>query len=182
MSKSPTSGFATPQEPARTQHDLPTQAFVDYSSESILLSLLDRVPEAILCLDHEFRITFANSAARRVSRLTSADLNNRTHWEIFPESAGTDLERVYRQAMIDREPAHIEYFHAPFDVWVDVDIYPTDQGIALYYRDITTRKRAENARDAATRQLQQVFESTPESIVCIDRNWNCNFANRAARI
>ncbi len=148
----------------------------------LLLPLVERIPDSILCMDHEFRITFANAAARRVSRLTDADLNSRTHWELFPETEGTQVERIYRQVMDDRQPAQLEHFYAPFDVWVGVQVFPTEEGVALYYRDITDRKKAETALDTANRQLSQVLEAAPDSIVCIDRNWNCSFANRAARI
>ncbi len=181
MSKIPQSGFALPPEPVPTPQNGSSQELVP-SHERILLPLLDRVPDSILILDRDFRITFANAEARRVSRLTDADLNHRTHWEIFPESVGTQLEQTYRQAMQDRQPAHVEYFHAPFDVWVDVHVFPVEEGLALYYRDVTDRKKAEAARDMANHQLQQVFESAPDAIVCIDRSWNCTFANRAARV
>ncbi|CAN5717343.1 hypothetical protein BH10ACI4_BH10ACI4_31130 [soil metagenome] len=186
MAKSPIAGPLSVSQPA-TEPENPdvrpeTLSQLVGARDNILLSLLDRVPDSILCLDFDFRITFANAEARRVSRLSDADLNSRTHWEIFPETVGTELERIYRRAMETRQQTHIEYFHAPFDLWVDVHVYPTDEGLALYYRDVTARKKAEAARDAATRQLQLVFESAPDAIVCIDRNWNCTFANLTARM
>src|SRR5258708_25139062 len=82
--------------------------------------------------------------------------------------------------MHTRISQQVEYFYEPSDIWVDIHILPTDDGISLYYRDITARKRAEARRDQAVRQLQQIFDSDADSIVCIDRNWNCTFANRAA--
>ena len=184
MPKSPIQGFAIPRQsrPQSTDSRRLTASEDSDASDMLLLSLIDRVSEAIVCLDREFRITFANAVARRVSRITAADLNSRTHWQIYPESVGTELERTYRHVMRTREAAHIEHFYAPFNLWVDVDVVPIDEGIALYYRDITARKKAEEARNAATRRLQQVFESTTECIVCIDRDWNCSFANRSARI
>jgi PAS domain S-box-containing protein len=148
----------------------------------LLLPLLDHISDSILCLDRDFRITFANAEARRVSRITSADLNNRTHWDMYPETVGTALDRTYREVMATGQPAQIEYFYPPFHVWIDVHVFPTEEGIALYYRDITDRKTAEAARDTANSKFSQVLEAAPDSIVCIDRNWNCSFANRAAHI
>src|ERR1700736_3094656 len=170
----PGSNPATPSNPAATSDSA--------SHSDLLLSLIDRVPDSIICLDRDFRITFANAEARRVSRLPPADINSRSLWEIFPETGGSDAERTYREVLHTGKPAHIEYFHAPIDAWADINVLPTEEGIALYYRDITDRKRAEASRDAATHKLQLVFESAPDSIVCIDRKWNCTFANRAARL
>jgi len=142
--------------------------------------LIELLPEAILCFDRNWVMTYANAEAMRVSRIKPSDVHTKTHWELYPETVGTALERAYRAVMQTREPRHIEHFYAPFDVWIDVHILPTEEGIALYYRDVTDRKRAESLRDSAVRQLRQIFDASPDSIVCIDRNWICTFANRAA--
>jgi PAS domain S-box-containing protein len=145
-----------------------------------LARLIALLPEAVLCCNTNWTITYANAEAIRISRIQPSDINTRTHWQLFPETVGTDLERTYRNVMQNRVAQHIEHFYAPFDIWLDVHIIPSDEGVALYYRDVTDRKRAESLRDSAVRQLQQIFDVFPDSIVCVDRQWNCTFANRAA--
>jgi PAS domain S-box-containing protein len=145
-----------------------------------LARLIALLPEAVLCCNTNWTITYANAEAIRISRIQPSDLNTKTHWQLFPETVGTDLERTYRSVMETRVAQRIEHFYAPFDIWVDVHIIPSDEGVALYYHDVTDRKRAESLRDSAVRQLQQIFDVFPDSIVCIDRQWNCTFANRAA--
>ncbi|WP_433984196.1 PAS domain-containing protein [Tunturiibacter empetritectus] len=145
-----------------------------------LARLVARLPEAILCFDRNWVITYANAEAVRVSHIQPSDINSKTHWQLFPETVGTALERTYRTVMQTRIAQHVEHYYAPVDVWVDVHILPTDEGVALYYRDLTDRKRAETLRDSAVRQLEQIFDASPDSIVCINRNWICTFANRAA--
>ena len=152
------------------------------SQHSEAHALLERLPDAILFLDRDFRITFANAQARRLSRLTPADINSKTLWEIFPQTLDTELEYHARRAMAAPVSEQFEYYYAPFDIWVDIHVFQYEGGIAFYYRDITDRKRAEEASEAAARKLQLVFESAPDSIVCIDRDWNCTFANLAARV
>jgi PAS domain S-box-containing protein len=146
-----------------------------------LARLLNRLPEAILCFNRNWVITFANSEAMRVSRIKPTDLHNTTHWELFPETIGTDLERGYRSVMETRSPRHVEYFYEPFDIWVDVHILPFDDGIALYYRDITDRKGAEFLRDTSARHLIQVLETTTDAVISLDRDWNYTFLNRRAK-
>jgi PAS domain S-box-containing protein len=145
-----------------------------------LARLVAMLPEAILCFDRNWVITYANAEAIRISRIEPTDIHTKTHWQLFPETIGTAVERTYRTVMQMREPRHIEHFYAPFDIWIDVHILPTEEGVALYYRDVTDRKRAESLRDSAVEQLQQIFDASPDSIVCINRNWVCTFANRAA--
>jgi PAS domain S-box-containing protein len=146
-----------------------------------LAQLLAQLPDAVLCFDHDWVIIFANAEAVRISRLSSSDLHTRTLWQLFPELIGTDLERTYRDVMQTRIPQQVEYFYKSFDLWVSVRAFPIDGGIALHYRDITAFKRTEALHSAKLLQFQQIFDASPDSIICIDRNWKCTFANRAAR-
>ncbi|HTD97109.1 MAG TPA: PAS domain-containing protein, partial [Edaphobacter sp.] len=145
-----------------------------------LAKLLGRIPDAILCINRDWHITYANAEAIRISRVRPELFDNAIFWNLFPGLAGTEIENRCRASMDSGTPDNFEFFYQPFDLWVDIHIFPTEEGLALYYRDISTHKRAEALRDASTRQLHQVFEATTDSIVCIDRNWICTFANRAA--
>ncbi len=147
-----------------------------------LQTFLEQLPDAILLLDKDFRITFANSQARNVSRLAPEDINSKTLWEIFPQTLGTELEFHTRRAMAGPISQQFEYYYAPFDIWADIHVFHYGDGVAFYYRDVTDRKRAEAASETAAHKLTLVFESAPDSIVCIDRDWNCTFANLAARV
>ena len=171
---------SAPAAPKKPDKPAPSHAYTARHSE--LLAFLEHLPDAILFLDKNFRITFANAQARILSRLTLDDMDNKTLWEIFPETLGTELEVHARQAMSAPVSEQFEYYYAPFDIWADIHVFHYQGGIAFYYRDITDRKRAEAASEAAAHKLKLVFESAPDSIVCIDRDWNCTFANLAARI
>ncbi|HEY1994002.1 MAG TPA: PAS domain S-box protein [Edaphobacter sp.] len=145
-----------------------------------LARLLAQIPEAIFCFDRNWIITYANAEAIRISRVQPVDIHRKTYWELFPDVVGTDLQRVCLDAMHSRVSQQVEYFSESLDMWVDICVLPTEDGISLYYRDITARRQAEERRDQAVSQLEQIFDSDADSIVCIDRNWNCTFANRAA--
>jgi PAS domain S-box-containing protein len=159
-----------------------------------LLSLLERLPNAVLVLDIDWRVTFANQEARRISRLEPTDLNSKTHWEMYPETLGTPVEAVYRQVMGTGVSSRLEYFYAPFSVWLDIHVLAMPGGIALHYLDITGRKRAEYdreraqqqseqaqaQREATARRLQQVLDVTSDGVVSVDCAWKFTFVNRSA--
>jgi PAS domain S-box-containing protein len=146
----------------------------------MLSAVLSRLPDAVLVLDHDWRILFANEEARRLSRIQPEDLNSKTHWELFPETVGAEIEQRYRRCMESGAHGHIEYFYAPFDVWLDVTVLPIPDGLVLHYRDDSARKRAETLRDAFADRLNQVLEATTDGIVSLDRNWNYTFLNTRA--
>jgi PAS domain S-box-containing protein len=147
-----------------------------------LARLLSQVTEGIICVDRNWIITFANEEACYRSRITPADIGGaRTYWDIYPHLIGTELEQFYRNVMRTGEKAHVEYYSERIDAWLDVTVYPTDEGIALYYHDVTDRKGAEFLRDASVRQLSQVLETTTDAVASINRDWNITFLNRRAK-
>jgi PAS domain S-box-containing protein len=170
----------TPSQSLSPPPSEPHRASAGESPLQYAAQLLDLLPDAILCLDANWRITFANAEARRISRLESSDLNHKTHWELYPEAVGTPIEKLYREVMETRTPGHIEYFYEHFNCWLDITAVPLDGGIALHYRDISDLKQVEAQENIAARRRQQVFDAAPDSIICIDRNWNCTYFNRAA--
>jgi PAS domain S-box-containing protein len=145
-----------------------------------LVSLLEHLPDAVLCFDPHWTLTFANAEAVRISRLQPSDLHAKTLWQLFPAATGTTLERAFRAVMQTRLPQRIEHLYNPHGIWIDLHAFPLDVGIALHYRDITGHKRIETLHHSSSRRFQQIFDAAPDSIVCIDRHWNCTFANRAA--
>ncbi|MEI9978780.1 MAG: PAS domain-containing protein [Edaphobacter sp.] len=144
--------------------------------------LLSQITEGILCVNRNWIITFANEEARRRGRIDPSDIGGtRTLWEIYPHLAGTELERFYRKVMSTGEKGSMEYYSDRIDAWIDVSVYPTDEGIAFYYHDVTDRKGAEFLRDTSIRQLRQVLETTTDSVASIDRNWKITYLNRRAK-
>jgi PAS domain S-box-containing protein len=143
--------------------------------------LLSQITEGILCVDHNWVVTFANEEARYRSRVTQADINVRTLWDVYPHLIGSELEPVYRGVMETGEKTTFEYYSERIDSWLNVSVYPTDEGIALFYHDITDRKGAEFLRDSSIRQLRQVLETTTDAVASLDHDWNISFLNRRAK-
>ena len=56
--------------------------------------VLDKLPDGVLFLDREWRITYANEQGRKVIRLHPEHLNGPSHWELFPAAVGTEQEQA----------------------------------------------------------------------------------------
>jgi PAS domain S-box-containing protein len=143
--------------------------------------LIDILTDGIIFLDREWRITYANESARRISRIKPGDLNGPTHWELYPDTVGTSAERIYRRSMEERVSLEHEFYYQPFDVWIELCTFPVTGGIAIQYRDISRLKKAEATRDESARQLEQVFDATTDAVVVLDKGYNFSFLNRRAR-
>jgi PAS domain S-box-containing protein len=152
------------------------------AAQSALAPLIENLPDGILMLDSQWRITYANRTAREISRIVHEDLNARTHWEIYPETLGTPVEEIYRYVMTHRVERVLDaFFYAPFQVWLHVRVLPIEGGIALYYRDVTETHVAQAERQATAEQLKQVLATTTDGVVAIDQDYTISYMNQRAQ-
>jgi PAS domain S-box-containing protein len=138
------------------------------------------VPSAILCLDHEYNILFANQSAIRLTGVPA--LLGKNIFTLFPGNLKEPFCSSYRDAMEKRIETGFEaYYPEPLNTWFKATARPLNAGIAIFFDDITERKRAELSRDRNARLLEQVFEVTTDAIVTLNRDWRIAFVNRRAK-
>jgi PAS domain S-box-containing protein len=146
-----------------------------------LARVLDGLEDAILLLDRDWRIVYANQSARRLSRIKPESLNRETLWQLYPEIVDTALERAYRDVVEFSEERKLDaFYYEPFQTWFEIRILPMEKGVAVCYRDVTAVHEAEIARDESAEQLRQVMEATSDGILSLDRDWRITYLNRRA--
>jgi PAS domain S-box-containing protein len=145
--------------------------------------VLEQVSDEHLTMDSEFRILSVNDAALRALGKPKEELLGRTHWEAFPASIGTVAETQYRRAMKERVEVHFanHYVGEGYDRYLEVDAYPTDEGgIALFWRDVSERTRAEASLRDAEARLRAIYDGTYEYIGLLSPEGTVLEANRAS--
>jgi diguanylate cyclase (GGDEF)-like protein/PAS domain S-box-containing protein len=117
-----------------------------------LSSVLESTMDSVVVLDRDWRVTYLNGNAERAMR----DRNPRiglSLWEIFPDEAEGIFARNYRRAMEQQVPvAFEEYVHA-LGCWLEVHAYPAADGISIFFRDVTERRKAEQERLIAQERI-----------------------------
>ncbi|MEZ5650214.1 MAG: PAS domain-containing protein [Burkholderiaceae bacterium] len=114
-------------------------------TERRLRHVLDGMGEAFGLMDHDLRIITQNEAALRLDGRSLAEIRGRAHAEVYPE-ADPELERLYRRALAEQQPVSLEHRHRWPDrdaCWLEMRAYPVPDGLAVFWRDITERKEAE---------------------------------------
>jgi PAS domain S-box-containing protein len=171
---------STPPPRSASSLDPEVTGEVVATAASRLQSIVSALPDAILCMDRSWHMTYANREAIRISRLDPELFARFTFWELYPGLIGSEMERRYLLAMSSGKPDQFEFYYQPFGVWVDIHILPTEEGFALCYRDITARKQEQQRESNASRQIRQLFEAMPDGVVTIDPEWRFTFANQRA--
>ncbi|HVY06777.1 MAG TPA: PAS domain S-box protein [Burkholderiales bacterium] len=105
--------------------------------------ILSSITDAFFAVDRDWRVTYLNATAEKLLRRRAVELLGRNLWDEFPEARGTKFEVSHRQAMEENVRVKFEEYYAPLETWFEVHSYPYEDGLSVYFRDITERKRTE---------------------------------------
>jgi len=103
---------------------------------------LASMTEAFATLDHDGRVSYANEPACQLLACGRDQLLGQRLWSEPAKqavAAGERLQQACRQSLNSGEPAEFEAFIEPLDKWVEVRLYPFDEGLALYLHDVSQR-------------------------------------------
>ena len=126
--------------------------------------ILEAMEDAHFVLDSAFRFTSVNAAMERNIGISRDELVGRTMWEAFPRTVGTIFEESYRRVATERVEVHVsgEYRDDRLSIVAEIDAYPTaDGGVAVFWRDIGPRLRAEAALADSERQFRTLADAIP---------------------
>ncbi len=97
---------------------------------------------------------------------------------VFPLNLGPAAQARLKRAADDRQIVEFEDFYAPWQRWFDFKAAPTDEGgLAIYFRDITDRKRSEEE----ARKLASIIESSEDAVIGLDLSGNVTSWNQGAK-
>jgi PAS domain S-box-containing protein len=144
-----------------------------------LRSVLESITDGFFGLDPQWHFHYVNQAAERFLRRPRSELLGQTIWAVFPEAIGTRFQQEYEQALRTQQAAHFEEYYPPMAAWFEVHAYPSAHGLAVYFRDITERRKVQEANLRAKQDWERTFDSVPDLIAILDSEHRVVRANRA---
>ncbi|MCG5260565.1 EAL domain-containing protein [Cupriavidus gilardii] len=117
-----------------------------------LSAVLESTMDSVIVIDRDWRLTYFNGNAARALQERGPAIG-RSLWDMFPEEADGVFARHYRRALDEQVPVAFEEYLPPLAIWLEVHAYPTTEGLSIFFRNITERRRAEQERLAAQQRL-----------------------------
>jgi PAS domain S-box-containing protein len=128
--------------------------------------VFERITDGVVALNTDWVYTYVNNRAGEMFNRKPEDLIGRRIWTEFPEAIGQPFHKAYAQAMKTQEPVQMEDYYAPWDRWFENRIYPSQDGLTIYFQDVTDRKKIETKLIHANR-LYAVLSQINQAIVRI---------------
>ena len=119
-----------------------------------MVNVLERVSDGFVALDRDWRYTYVNECAGRMLGRAPASLIGKHIWTEFPEGTGEKFQRAYERAVAEQKSVTILEYYPPWDRWFENRIYPSADGLSIFFTDVTDQKRSEEQLRASEDQLR----------------------------
>jgi signal transduction histidine kinase len=109
-----------------------------------LLQVLARVGDGIMAMDAQRCISYVNATAvKLLSRDDAEQLEGRHLWTEYPGLVGSAFYQALERAMQQQQPMLEASYTTPLGREYEGRIYPSEDGVSIYFTDITERKRVD---------------------------------------
>ena len=143
--------------------------------------LLERITDGFVALDEHWTFTYVNARAGELLARQPADLIGKCIWDELPPLPGEQFPHACRQAMVDQQPSRLEAYYPDLGLWIEDHIYPSPEGLSVFFRDITHRKADELALRQAKEQAENLITNANVMVVGLDPNGNITLFNKVAQ-
>ncbi|QEM05027.1 PAS domain-containing protein [Mucilaginibacter rubeus] len=142
-------------------------------------NMLDSITDGFYALNKNWEVTFMNRAAEQALCCTREEVMGKNLWDFFPRSREGRFYQEYERAMNERVSVHFEECYAPLGVWGSMNVYPTKDGIVVYFVDITEQKKIQEKIYNDGQNLRAIINNTRDLIWSVDRQSQIITGNQA---
>jgi PAS domain S-box-containing protein len=144
------------------------------------IEIIDCITDIFYVLDRQYCFKYVNNKCASYFNKTKQELIGKNFWELFPAFKNTHYPHFYK-TMTEKTTLRFEYKASCSDSWFEINIYPLEDGIAVYYQDITKLKHTEMALRKSQQDTLDILESIGDGFIYFDKDFRFTYVNHAAK-
>lgn len=111
----------------------------DYNDQ--ITNILDSINDGFFTVNEDWTVGYWNTVAEKMLRMTRGVTVGKNLWDMFPDEIGHKSYEEYNRVMREKKSVVFEEFYQPLDIWIEINVYPSKNGISVFFRDITENRR-----------------------------------------
>ncbi len=149
-------------------------------SEESYRELADSITDIFFAMDRDLRYTYWNKASEELTGIKAEDALGKSVFDIFPDREDTrKAVATYREVLATQKPQTLmnEYALNNQNYFFEISAYPTEGGLAVFVKDITKRKRAEEALRESESHYRLLAENVTDVVWTLDMNLRVTYVS-----
>jgi PAS domain S-box-containing protein len=118
-------------------------------------NILESINEGFFAFDREWTCTYVNERGVVLAGAPREELLGKRLQELVPSAVSGRERAELQRAATENTPVQFEHYHPPLDAWFEVSACPSRDGIAIFLRDVSERKRFQE-RFQQTQKLESL--------------------------
>ncbi|MFC3417353.1 PAS domain-containing protein [Algoriphagus hitonicola] len=127
-------------------------------------TILESIGDGFFALDLKFNVTYWNYKAEQMLKISRESILGKNLWDVFDDEANPVSRDFYQKAMRTGNVQHFEDYFAKLERWFDVSVFPSEMGLTVYFKDVTSEKLAKAELEASNERFELVAEATNDAI------------------
>ena len=131
------------------------------SADGRISTVIEEADHAFVALDRDWRYTYVSAKTAQMFNRQPGDLIGKQIWAEFPDRRGQLLYDGYQRSMSTQEFVILEDYSPALDRWFENRVYPTPEGLSIFFHDVTERKQADALLAGQNKVLEMVGRGEP---------------------
>ncbi len=131
--------------------------------------------DVFFTVDRDWHITYCNQSGTRLFGQSNAELRGQLLWDALPPGFDDQLADVLFEAMHSGRTTSADCYGSSGDSWYESRAYPTENGLSVFFLDVTDRKQ----REATLEQNAAAVEALEDGVITLDSNFHVVSINDA---
>ncbi len=127
-------------------------------------NILESIDDAFISIDKDWTVNYWNKKAEQLSEIKREKIIGKKIWNLFPHLLGTTFEKKLVKAFNSKKSINFQNNFSELDIWLDVTAYPSNNGLSVYFKDITQTKKYENELKLSNDRFEKSTAATNDAI------------------
>ncbi|GGG91802.1 hypothetical protein GCM10011416_05640 [Polaribacter pacificus] len=138
-------------------------------------NILESIGDAFFAVDRNWMVTYWNKQAEVSLGKSRNDIIGKNLWNAYPDAKDLEFYRQYHKAMETGKMVNFEEHYPALNIWLEVTAYPSNEGLSIYFKDVTQRKKTEQERNSLYTTLENslneiyIFDSRTLEFIYVNK-------------
>jgi len=135
---------------------------IKYEKESNYFnSTLEQLADGFASFDKEGNIVYINSNGAELLRVKKGQVLNTNIFSVIPETESNGFRNLFQQVVTENKSGTLKLYHPGWQCWIHYRMYPTENGVTVFFRDISALQQARTALKDSEERYKYLFYMNP---------------------